>query len=277
MSGARPAGHLLLGTALLTFAAAACSSSRDLARADFEPATDGVLHVATALPAAGFWEGDDPAAVHGGFEWGLAEALADRFDLRLEIVDLPFARIAGSDLGGADMAIAQVSITDARGEDLDFSTPYYETAPGVLAATGEEIADLATAKERRWVAVEGTTEADYLDDIVEPDDPWSAVADEAAAAAAVAAGDADAALIDLPVALVLADRVDGLDVVARFPTSERYGVALPDGSRVNREAVDQAIRAFEADGTIADLEEEWLRPAFGRDPSGLPVIRVADQ
>lgn len=252
-----------------------CGASRDLARGDFDPHTGGVLRVATTLPAPGFWNGADPGAVDGGFEWGLAVALADRFDLRLEIVAVPFTDIVEGRLGDADLAIAQVSIDDRRGEHLDFSAPYYETAPAVLAADGLDVTDLATAKEQRWVVVDGTTHVAYLSDVVRPDDAATVVPDDAAAVAAVLAGEADAALLDLPTALVLVAGTAGVDVVARFPVTERYGVALPDGSRRNVEAVDAAVRGFDADGTLAALDERWLRPAFGRDPAALPVIRTA--
>jgi polar amino acid transport system substrate-binding protein len=248
-----------------------CAASRDAARGSFTPEHEGVLTVAASIPAPGFWDSDDE-----GFEWGLAQALADRFDLRLEVVNVPFQQIVDGDLGGADLALSQISITDERGKVLDFSVPYYDTAPGVLALAGTDIDDLATAKEQHWVAVAGSTEADYLEDVVHPDATWTAVDDETAAASDVLAGRADAALMDLPTALVLARREPGLDVVARFATSERYGVALPDGSTSNVEAVDAAIRSMQADGSLQDLTERWLRPALGTNPDDIKVVRTPD-
>ena len=41
------------------------------------------LTVATSLPAPGFWDGADVDELTGGFEDGIARALADRFDLEL--------------------------------------------------------------------------------------------------------------------------------------------------------------------------------------------------
>src|SRR3954471_18558430 len=95
-------------------AAAACSDSTSIARQDFTPRTPGQLTVATSLPAPGFWDGTAVGELTGGFEDGIARALADRFDLRLEVVDVPFERIVAGDLGGADMALAQITITPAR-------------------------------------------------------------------------------------------------------------------------------------------------------------------
>src|SRR4029453_8585833 len=67
----------------------------------FTPATDGVLTVATNLPAPGFWDGDDVDHLTGGFEWGIATDLAKRFDLDVKFVDVPFQQLAAGDLGDA--------------------------------------------------------------------------------------------------------------------------------------------------------------------------------
>ena len=62
--------------AVLVLGGAGCSDTKGAATASFVPAADGVLTVAAALPAPGFWDGDTPASVAGGFEHDLAEALA---------------------------------------------------------------------------------------------------------------------------------------------------------------------------------------------------------
>ena len=94
---------------LLTFSA--CAAAKQTAAGDFEPASPGHLTVATDLPAPAFWSGDDPKRVDGGFEWGIAHDLADAFDLDLTVVDVPFGDIIAGKLHGADLALAQVSIT----------------------------------------------------------------------------------------------------------------------------------------------------------------------
>jgi ABC-type amino acid transport substrate-binding protein len=251
----------------------------------FVPARAGVLTVATDLPAPGFWTTptgeptDDPAAVSGGFEWAIARELADGFGLRLEVVDVPFASIVDGDLGGADLAMAQVSVTDERGERLDFSIPYLELDAGVVARAGakddDEVTDLRTARERTWAVVGATTDEELVTDEVRPDDPPVVVASEADAVAAVAAGDVDLAAMDLPTALVLAGGATGVTVVAVIRTDEEIAAALAHGApEANVRVVDAALRAMHADGRLDDAADEWLRPADERDPDDLPVIRI---
>jgi hypothetical protein len=53
--------------------AISCGGDQD-ASGSFESSTPGTLTVATALPALGFWDGEDIEHLTGGFEWGIAEA-----------------------------------------------------------------------------------------------------------------------------------------------------------------------------------------------------------
>ena len=266
-------GVLALGGAAL---AAGCSDAKSIARVDFAPAQAGTLRVATALPAPGFWDGGDTAAaIDGGFEYVLAERLAEQFELELEIVEVPFDQIADGDFGGADMAISQISVTRDRATKVEFSTSYFDSAIGVLATTGDEITDLKTARERTWAVVAGSIEEEFLDEIVLPRDTPLLVADEVSAVAAIERGEVDAALVDLPSALVVAAGSDRVQVVAQFVNEQQYAVALPrqgEGRHTNVAAVDTVLRGLQADGSLEQWSDDWLEPRFERSPSSIPVI-----
>jgi polar amino acid transport system substrate-binding protein len=265
----------VVAAAALAVALGACDDVRDAGEQTFTPATPGVLRVATALPAPGYWELEAGTAT-GGFEYEIAAALADRFGLRLEVVDVPIERIVAGDLGGADLALSELTVTAERDEVLAFSVPYYRAGAGVLAREGEEVRDLATARDLSWGSVPGTTGESFVDDVVRPD-AHAPYPNELACARAVVAAEVDACLVDLPTALVLETEVDGVDTVARFATDEQWAVALPDGAPgvgENLVVVDAAIRGLDADGSIADFEDTWLEPRFGSDPQDVPAIEA---
>jgi len=235
------------------------------------PATPGTLTVATTLPAPGFWEGDDVTIVGGGYEWGLARALADEFDLDLRIVDVPFAEIVAGDLGGADLALAQIEITEERLEVLDFSLPYFASDFGVLMLAGERMPDIDTARGLRWTVVEGARQQGFLTETIRPTEPIRAVTDDVAAAEEIRSGMVDAALIDLSSALIQAHDDDTLGVAAKFVTGGQYSVVLPKGS-ANLEKVDAALRGFQRDGTLRNLADTWLIPLFSTAPDEVPEV-----
>jgi polar amino acid transport system substrate-binding protein len=216
-----------------------------------------------------------PADVDGGFEHGIAAALADRFDLDLRIVDVSFDRLVAGDLRGADLARAQITRTDERAEHVAFSTPYYVDDAGVVLPAGEERTDLETARERSWAVERGSVQEQFVVETIRPDVDPVVFDDAVATIDAVAGGRVDGALVDLSTALGLTDGRDDVTTSARFATHGEMAVAMPTGS-VNVEVVDAALRGLEADRTIGDLEAEYLAPVFAAAPDSRPVIRTPD-
>ena len=240
----------------------------------FTPAVPGVLTVATNLPAPGFWEGP-AAAPTGGFEYALAHELAERFDLgEVRAVDVAFADLVAGDLHGADLALAELTPTAARDEQLDFSTAYLDAHPAVLVQDGLDVPDLAAARDLRWAVQTGSTHVDLVTERIRPDAELITGDDIAAVVDAVATGTVDAALLDLPTAIVQEQLTDGrLRVVAQFATDDAIAAAVPEGSD-NLEAIDSAIRAMLRDGTVDRLAEDWLGRAASDGAVDIPLIRA---
>ena len=255
----RRVAALLLCAALACALAACGGGGTSGASGSFTPATPHTLVVATdELPTPGFWEGTI-AHPTGGFELGLARALAARFGLAsVHVVDVPFRRIVAGDLGGADLALAQVTPTGARARHLAFSSSYLASPPGVLVRAGTEVPDLATAQGLHWAVERATTLADDLPSQIDPHTHTLVTDTQAAAIGALRDHAVDAVLLDLPTALATAHQSAGrLAVAAQLPSDAVLAAALPHGSG-NVEAVDSELRALTADGTIHALAQRWL-------------------
>jgi polar amino acid transport system substrate-binding protein len=262
---------------LLVALMSGCADDQDGAAGDFAPGQPDTLVVATAfMPSAGFWEGTS-AQPTGGFELGLAEAFAERFGLgRVEVVEVPFGDLVAGDLGGADIAISQLTPTDDREAVLDFSMAYLRASPGVVVRPGTEAPDLYELRQLRFVAVRGSTLTHVVTDAVRPEREPLLVDSRAEALDALRDDEADALLLDLPVALGLARaEPESFEVIGQLSGVESLAVALPDGSP-NDQAVDSAIRAFTADGTIDQLSSRWLGVELSQGADDIPLIRTPD-
>lgn len=234
-----------------------------------------VLTVATsAVPSAGFWEGT-PSHPTGGFEYELSRELAKRFGLdRVAIKIVHFHRLVEGHLDGADLGIDLITPTSERGQKLEFSTPYLTTAPTVLVRSGTEVPDLETAQEMRWGAIRSTTFVETIEDSIVPEEPLAVFDGQREVLAALKAGRIEATLLDLPLAVATANGSGGaLEAVAQLPDKEALAVAMPKSSS-NRQAVDSAIRAFTADGTIEDLLEEWVGSDAANAESAIPLLHT---
>jgi polar amino acid transport system substrate-binding protein len=255
----RPARSLsiLVVTALLAAVSLGCAGSA--ASGTFTPRVPGTLTVATAqIPDPGFWSGT-PQHPEGGFEYGLARALAARFGLvAVKVIIVPFSRLTAGDLAGADLALSDMTVTAEREEHLDFSSSYLKAPPAILVRPGTEVADVDAAQELRWAVERGTTLQSALEQEIRPEGRPSILEHEREVLLALRMDRADAVMLDLPVALAYARQSPrSYAVAAQLPSEDVLAAALPKGSE-NLEAVDSAMRAFNVDGTIERLGRRWL-------------------
>jgi ABC-type amino acid transport substrate-binding protein len=268
--------RFLTGLVIVALAAlAACGSTGTGATSSFKPSHPETLKVATAFfPAPGFWEGQ-PNAPTGGFEWELARKLAGRFGLaKVSVVQVPFADLVAGHLHGADIALSELTPTSERRKVLDFTTSYLFAPPGVVVRPGTSTPDLESLRTLRWVTLLGSTLTTVVNTEVRPEHRALMVDARPKALDAIESGKADAMLLDLPVGLALARSMpDRFTVSAQLQGSEGLAVALPRGSS-NLEAVDTAIRAFVADGTIDKLSLRWIGAQLSTGDERLPLIRT---
>jgi polar amino acid transport system substrate-binding protein len=242
----------------------------------FTPRKAGVLTVATNLPADGFWNGDssDPtntAKLKSGFEYDTATELAHRLGLGgISVINVNFDQITNGNKLDADLALSQVTITDARKQAVDFSSPYFEADQGILVRKGTTV-DGHSIKSLRLGAQEGTTGADYITKTIKPTKPGKTYKQVVDVTQALQAKDIDAIILDTPIVLQIASTSSGaLQVVGQFHTGEQYGAVLPKGSP-NTAAVTAAFTAMDAAGFFKTLYAKY----FGGDPAKVPVFTVS--
>ena len=128
------------------------------------------LTVATSLPAPGFWNGDDTDSLDGGYEWGMANAIAKLAGLKnVEFKNVSFDALQAGQTSGFDVAFSQITITPDRAKVVCFTDPYFSSDQGVLVKKGTTVATVADAKKLKW-GVQGTTTGQtFLNDKIKPD------------------------------------------------------------------------------------------------------------
>lgn len=249
-----------------------CAVTGKVGSISIKPTVPGVLTVATNLPSPAWWHGVSPTKIDGGYEYCLAADIAHRAGLKRIIVkNVSFDGLVAGQIGNFDIALAQVSITDARKKVVDFSEPYYQSMIGVLANADSKITAENITKKRLGVQV-ATTAVDFVGNELKPSEKPATYAETESMVAAVQAGQIDAALQDTAIMLGFANASHGLlKVVGQYNTGENYGAIYPKGS-TNGPAMDSAIAAMKKDGTLAGLAKKWLAPAFGGNPDDIPVF-----
>jgi polar amino acid transport system substrate-binding protein len=238
----------------------------------FRAAAPGVLTVATNLPGPGFWDGNSPATMTGGFEYGMAQYMARALHLRLQIINVGWDGLVAGEVKGFDLALSTINITPARQRVALFSIRYFASNQGVLVRAGTKVTD-ANARTLRWGVEQSSTSYTYLTGELKPAVPPRVYQDQPSMFAALAAHQVDAVLLDTVEVLAEAKQANGaLQVVGQYRTGGIYGALLPEGS-ANLRIVNTLIRQMESDGTLQQLDKKYLVPEFGQDPAAVPYLQ----
>ncbi len=246
---------------------------------DLNLVTAGALTVATGEPAFPPWVGTtsgdnfDVPESGTGFESALVYALAAEMgfsDDQVVWVRTGFDEVIAPGQKGFDFNLQQYSITATRDEVVDFSDPYYVTAQALVAFPDSSVAgatSLADLKDAKLGAQIGTTSLDFIEDVIQPATDPNVYDTNVNAKSALEAGQIDGIVVDLPTAyFITAVEIPGSVIVAEFETAsaapDEYGLLFAEGNSLVG-CVNDALGTLRDNGTLAQLEDEWLVSAGG--------------
>ncbi|MCU1438678.1 MAG: amino acid transporter substrate-binding protein [Naasia sp.] len=262
-----------LGAAAALLALTACGGSPTASGdADSGYVTEGKLTIATGEPAYYPWVIDDAPQTGEGFEAAVAYAVAEQLGFGEDDVvwvRTSFEEAIAPGPKSFDINLQQFSITDEREQNVDFSSPYYETTQVVVTTADSKAADaesLADLKGLLIGAQTGTTSFTAIEEQIAPSAGAQAFTTNEDAVLALQSGTVDAIVVDLPTAFYVSgvELEDGV-LVGQLPQSENlaadaFGLVLAKDSPLTDE-VTAAVDALREDGTLDALAEEWLADA----------------
>jgi len=237
-----------------------------------KPVTAGRLTVETTLPAQGWWNGTTPSSIKSGYEYCMAAELANMAGLKsVTVKNVSFNQLVAGRTNSFDLALAEISITSERAKVVDFSTPYFDSNIGVLARKGTGVTQ-DNIKSKTCAAYTGTTSVPFIQDKLKC--KVKIYPNSQTLYQGLLSGQVDADFLDTAIVLAEAKSTGGkVEVVGQYKTGEKYGAIYPKGS-TNEKAFDQGIQTMIKDGTTDQLSKDYLGPAFGGDPSSVPIWTI---
>ena len=269
----------LATSAALAFTLSGCApaATPEAAPTELQTLTAGKLTIGTGLPAYEPWVVGDAPESGEGFEAAVAYAIAAELGFAAEDVvwvRTTFDEAIAPGPKNFDFNLQQYSITPERAEAIDFSSPYYATAQTVITIEGSAAAGATSLADLKGLvigAATGTTSFSAIENIIMPTAGAKAFNSNDDAKAALASGQVDAIVVDLPTAFYLtAVELDGgiiLGQLAGAEAGDSFGLVLDKGSPLTA-AVSAAVDALRANGKLAELEATWLA-----DFAGAPVLK----
>lgn len=238
------------------------SSTTSQSESGYTLVTKGHLAVVAELGFQPFeyFEGNSTTPV--GFDVDLITEIAKR--LNLEVTYLPNQKfdtlVPTIKQGGkADVAIAGITITDERSQEVDFTTSYLDSNQSLVVKSGStETEQTLNDASKKVVVQTGTSGEDWAKENL-PNATIVSVDDVAAAMAGVQTGLYDAMVIDLPVASnLISTSYSDLTIAKEIPTGEQYGIAVSKDNPALTEAINKVLADMEKDGTMTALKTKWF-------------------
>ncbi len=260
------------------------AASDGCSKENLELVNDGQLTIGTDNPAyppwfggepEGQWEISNPASGEG-FESAVAYAVAEELGFsedEVEWVVVPFNQSFRPGPKNFDLDINQVSVTEERDQAVDFSDSYYDVNQALVGVEGTPIADatsLDELKRYKLGAQIGTTSLAYIRENIQPEQEPSVYDTSNDVISAINAKQIDGLVVDLPTAFyITAAEMENGTIVGQFPSvggQEHFGMVFEEGSAL-RDCVNAAIAALKDDGTLDQIQQEWLA-----DKASAPVL-----
>jgi len=274
------------GSAAGTTTSAETSGDENCAKDQLDLVSAGKLTIGTDNPAfppwfdggtpkGSKWEINDPSKGQG-FEGAVAYAVAKKMGFarsEVEWVVVPFDQSFKPGPKSFDFDINQISIKPERAKNVDFSEPYYDVNQALVALKGSTLATaktMAAVKDAKLGAQIGTTSLTYIQDEIQPSKDPSVYNTNNDVISALKAKQIDGIVVDLPTAFyVTAVQVPTGTIVGQFPDAgeqEQFGLVLAKDSALTA-CVDEAVTALRDDGTLDQIQQEWLA-----DKANAPVL-----
>lgn len=196
-----------------------------------------------------------------GIDVAIAKRIAEADGKELQISDMEFdGLISAVSTGKIDMAVAGMTVTDERKQNVDFSDTYYVAAQVmVVAADNEDIKSAEDIKTGKKVGVViGYTGDSIVTDMGIDDNNVTRANRGIDIVQDVKNGKLDAVVIDSATGKALAE-ANGLKVVEdpeAFETEE-YAIAVKKGNKELVEKINKVLAEMKASGEIDALAVKY--------------------
>lgn len=260
--------------------ASGCSSSQN-ASSTYTLVENGKLTVASDLATPPFEYVND-SGEDQGFTYELMGMIAD--ELGLELNYLPAQKFDGiipmvKQGVKTDVGACNITITDERKEEVDFTDPYIDSNQGVAVAknTGYDTVDSLNAPGVKIAVQSGTTSEEWAIENL-PQATTVNFDDWTAAFTAVMSGQCQAVVCDLPVEQwMVSNSFTGMEIIKEVPTGEQFGIAVSKDNPGLTRAINDALTKIKSSGAYERAPAPMTnctRSGLAWHPRAGPITRM---
>lgn len=253
---------LLLAVILvLSLAACASTAKNDEPAPDASEAAKLTMATEATFPPYEYYDGD--AIV--GIDVEVAQAIADKLGMELEVTDIAFdSIIPGIQTGKYDMGMAGMTVTDERKQMVSFSNTYATGVQVIIVKEDSPITsvdDLKAEGANYTVGAQNATTG-YIYAMSDIEDAGkgtvAAFPNGNEAVMALANGKIDCVIIDNEPAKAYVAANEGLKILDSTYVVEDYAACFAKDNTELVEKFNAALEELTADGTIPAIIEKYI-------------------
>ncbi len=213
-----------------------------------------VMATNAAFPPYEYKEGDKIV----GIDAEIAEKIAEKLGMELEIVDTEFNSIIGGVTSGKyDIGMAGMTVTEDRLKEVNFSNSYAKGVQVVIVKDGGSVSSLDDLANVKIGVQEGTTGHIYAEDDFGKENV-TAFKTGALAVEALKTDKVGAVIIDNEPAKNFVAANSGLSILETAYADEDYAIAIAKGNTELLEKVNKALDELIADGTVKKIIDKYI-------------------
>jgi glutamine transport system substrate-binding protein len=244
---------------LISVFALGCSNEEAPGTSDQDNEEKPTYIVAFEATFPPFESKDEETGEFIGFDIDLIRAIGEVEGFDVELMEMGFDGIvAAVQTGNVDLGVSGLTIDEDRLESVDFSTPYYHSALGIVVrADNDTIKGVDDLKGKKIAVQIGTTGAKYARTI---EDSQVTDFDQVSNAfLELKNGGADAIVNDHPVNLnYIKGNEEDYKTVGDTLQSEYYGIAIKKGNTELLEQINNGLDTLKENGKFAELYKKWF-------------------
>lgn len=217
---------------------------------------DKTLVMATnaEFPPYEYYEGEEVV----GIDVDIAKAVAEELGMELKIEDMAFdSVIPAVSSGKADIALAGLTVTDERKENLNFTDTYAKATQVIIVKEDSAIAGPDDLEGKKIGVQLGTTGDLYASDIKDAEVEQYNKGFEAVQA--TMQGKIDAVIIDSEPAKEFVAEAEGLKILDEAFTEEEYAIGIAKDNDELLEKVNKTLKTLKESGKLDEIVAEYIK------------------
>lgn len=217
--------------------------------------SDKVLKMATnaEFPPYEYYDGEEIVGIDVEF----AKAIAADMGYKLEIVDMDFGSIISAvQSGKADIAVAAMSVTEEKLQQINFSDTYATASQLIIVPEDSTISSVPDLTGKRIGVQIFTTGDVYAGDI--EDATIERFNKGYEAIDALKDGRVDAVVIDSEPAKVFAEENEGLKIIDEPLTEEEYAVGVAKENTKLLNSINKSIQKLKDSGKLDKIKAKYI-------------------